>query len=181
MVFGIVQGHHGAMTIESSAGRGTCIRLFLPRLQHAPSHSKPIVDTTEVVEPDNVLTRSVLVIDDDQAVLDVVRRFLEIAGHAVTCVTKGQEGLDLLAGSGDFDLVILDLMMPREETGPLFECIRQQRPKIPVLLCTGLPQTEPAPELAHVRGVSLIRKPFRMNELWYSVNEALRQTDECRG
>jgi CheY-like chemotaxis protein len=178
MVFGIVQGHHGAMIIESSAGRGTCIRLFLPRLPFAATQPKPVIQTAEVVEPEKVLTRSVLVIDDDQAVLDVVRRFLEIAGHAVTCVTKGQEGLDLLAGSRSFDLVILDLMMPREETRSLFERIRQQRPRIPVLLCTGLPQAEPAPDLVRVRAVSMIRKPFRMNELWYAVNEALRQGAE---
>jgi hypothetical protein len=42
-----------------------------------------------------------------------------------------------------------------------------------VLLCTGLPQADPAPELLQQPAVGLIRKPFRMNELWYAVRQAL--------
>jgi DNA-binding response OmpR family regulator len=66
----------------------------------------------------------------------------------------------------DRDLVILDLMMPREDTAVTFQRLRQRRPGVPVLLCTGLPQADPAPELLRYDNVGLIRKPFRMNELW---------------
>ena len=71
------------------------------------------------------------------------------------------------------DLVILDLMMPREDAATTFQRLRQRRANVPVLLCTGLPQAEPAPELLRHPGVSLIRKPFRMNELWYAVKQLL--------
>ena len=46
---------------------------------------------------------------------------------------------------------------------------------MPILLCTGLPEADPAPELLRHAGVGLIRKPFRMNELWYAVKQAMRK------
>jgi CheY-like chemotaxis protein len=127
----------------------------------------------EVLEPESTPGRSILVIDDEEAVLDVVRRFLQIAGHRVTCATSLHDGLDLLGGPNGVDLVILDLMMPREDALSNFNALRQRRPGIPVLLCTGLPQADPAPELLRNGAVGLLRKPFRMNELWYAVKQGL--------
>ena len=75
----------------------------------------PALRDAEVVEPESAPGRSILVIDDEEAVLDVVRRFLQIAGHQVTVATSGQEALELLSNGRPVDLVILDLMMPRED------------------------------------------------------------------
>jgi DNA-binding NtrC family response regulator len=70
-------------------------------------------------------------------------------------------------------MVILDLMIPHEEGTATFEQLRRLRPGLPVLVCTGLLQADPAPLLLQQPGVGLLRKPFRMNELWYAVNQAL--------
>ncbi len=175
MVFGIVQGHQGHLTIESSPGQGTCIALYLPRLLLEPGAEETAGPHSggETLEPESSPRRSIVVIDDEEAVLDVVRRFLEIAGHEVYCVTSCQEALNRMATEGGVDLVILDLMMPREDAATMFSRLRQRRPNVPILLCTGLPQAEPAPELLRQPGVGLIRKPFRMNELWSAVKHLL--------
>ena len=175
MVFGIVQGHQGYLTLDSAPQRGTRVGLYLPRARVSadsvdpPSHS----NEAESVEPEAALRRFILVIDDEEAVLDVVRRFLEIAGHEVACVSSGQEGLDLLNGDRPCDLIVLDLMMPREDVLTLFQRLQQRRPGVPVLLCTGMPEAEPAPELLRRGAAGLIRKPFRMDELWHAVKQAL--------
>jgi CheY-like chemotaxis protein len=88
-------------------------------------------------------------------------------------VTNSGAALDLLADSRGIDLVILDLMMPHEDPTTTFQRLRQRRPRLPVLLCTGLPQADPVPFLLQQPLVSIIRKPFRMNELWYAVKQAL--------
>jgi CheY-like chemotaxis protein len=175
MVFGIVQGHQGYLTIDTGPGRGTCVGLYLPRAADAApaAHPGPAPLAAEVVEPECSPGRSILVIDDEEAVLDVVRRFLEIAGHRVTCATSGYDALELLANGRPVDLVILDLMMPREDTAATFHRLRQRRPGVPVLLCTGLPQADPVPALLRDGATGLIHKPFRMNELWYAVTQAL--------
>src|SRR5260370_29894609 len=77
MVFGIVQGHHGFLTIDSTVGRGTRVAMYLPRLLEqggVPDAGDPAYDT-EVVEPESTPGQSILGIDDEAAVLDVVRRF----------------------------------------------------------------------------------------------------------
>src|SRR5581483_10017617 len=106
-------------------------------------------------------------------------RFLQIAGHQVICATSGQEALNLLANGRLVDLIILDLMMPREDAVTIFQRLRQRRPGVPVLLCTGLPLAEPAPALLREGANGLIRKPFRMNELWYAVKRALGAEDSA--
>jgi PAS domain S-box-containing protein len=178
MVFGIVQGHQGFMTIDSVPGRGTKVTLHLPRLTSTDVVSHPALAdyAAEDLEPEAGPGRAILVIDDEEAVLDVVRRFLQIAGHEVHCATSGQGALDGLGGGQEVDLVILDLMMPREDAAQTFRRLRQRRPRVPVLLCTGLPQADPAPALLREEAVGLIRKPFRMNELWYAVKQALSES-----
>jgi two-component system cell cycle sensor histidine kinase/response regulator CckA len=175
MVFGIVQGHQGYLAIESAPGRGTRVCLYLPRALPSMDASGANLPASEVEGegPETTPRRSILVIGDEIAVLDVVRRFLEIAGHEVACVSSGQEALERLSDGQPCDLIVLDLMMPREDALGLFQRLRQRRPGVPVLLCTGLPQADPAPELLRSGASGLIRKPFRMNELWYAVKQAL--------
>jgi PAS domain S-box-containing protein len=182
MVFGIVQGHQGFLAIDSAPGQGTTVALYLPRLA-GPASAAPEQPFAEgqVLEPEPTPGRSILVIDDEEAVQDVMRRFLEIAGHRVCCVSDGQEGLDLLAAGRSFDLVILDLMLPRDSGVATFQALRQRCPWLPVLLCTGMLHAEaPSPAL-QAGSAGLLRKPFRMTELWYAVRRALGDaSDEPR-
>ena len=175
MVFGIVQGHQGWLTIDTEPGQGTTVNLYLPRLRQpvTDGHSMSF-DEGAVVEPESVSGSAILVIDDEDAVREVIRRFLEIAGHRVTSVGSSAEALELVRAGRTFDLIILDLMMPREDSLVTFQHFRQRFPSVPVLLCTGLPQADPVPELLEAGAAGLIRKPFRMNELWYAVRRPRR-------
>jgi PAS domain S-box-containing protein len=174
MVFGIVQGHQGYLTLDSAPERGTTARLYLPRLL-GPERRVPAVpfEAGQVLEPEAVPGRTILVVDDEEAVQDVIRRFLEIAGHRVTCVSSGPEAIERLNRGEAFDLVLLDLMMPHQDGITTFHWLRQRCPGLPVLLCTGIPQGDPGPQLLADEAAGIIRKPFRMNELWYAVRQAL--------
>jgi signal transduction histidine kinase/ActR/RegA family two-component response regulator len=180
MVYGIVQGHQGHLVIETAVGQGTSVGLYLPRLVGPPAGSPRRPDVLpvlmdEVVEPEQVPGHSILVIDDEEPVLDVVRRFLEIAGHRVRCATGGAKALAQLTSGPPVDLIILDVMMPREDTQATFQRLREATPGVPVLLCTGLADASPAPWLLRQPNTALLRKPFRMNELWYSVRQMLAE------
>lgn len=175
MVFGIVQGHQGYLTLDSSPGQGTCVGLYLPRLPLSADGLRPNVlpAPPPVLAPMNAKGQAILVIDDEEAVLDVIRRFLQIAGHQVTGVCTGREALEHLSAGQPVDVVILDLMMPREDAATTLHQIRQRRPGVPVLVCTGLPSGDSGPELLRHKGVAILRKPFRMNELWAAVQQVL--------
>ena len=120
---------------------------------------------------------TVLVADDEKHIVQLIKLYLTNEGFRVETAADGQEALEKARRLRP-DLIILDLMMPREETAQTFQRLRQRRPGVPVLLCTGLPQADPAPHLLQAGAVGLLRKPFRMNELWYEVNHAL--TDKAR-
>src|SRR5439155_19055763 len=174
VVFGIVQGHQGYLTIRSSPTAGTCMSLYLPRLIRPPeSERRPAAEPGLVLEPETTPGYHILVVDDEEAVLDVVRRFLEIAGHTVTCATSGHEALELVTNGLPVDLVILDLMMPRENSAATFQRLRERQPQLPVLLCTGLIRDDAPAALLGAGAAGLLRKPFRMTELWHAVKQAL--------
>src|SRR5438105_4954736 len=178
VVFGIVRGHQGFLTIDTEPGRGTCIGIYLPRLADPSEHQSHFdFESGQIVEPEGMPGRTILVLDDEPAVRDVIRRFLEIAGHNVACAANSSEALEVLGNGLPIDLLILDLMMPKEDGLSTFQLLRRQRPHLPVLLCTGLIAADPAQELVQANSVTVLRKPFRMNELWYAVNQAL--ATEC--
>jgi PAS domain S-box-containing protein len=173
VAFGIIHGHQGFLTIESELGEGTLVRIYLPVLD------EPLVATqmggggSAVIEPEKVPGKKILIIDDEQAVGDVVRRFLEIAGHDVSCLTSAASGLDHLARGARPDLILLDLMIPHEDGPTNYRTLRSRYPLIPILLCTGLLQPNVAEALGLGDDIEILRKPFRMNELWYRVNQTL--------
>jgi CheY-like chemotaxis protein len=177
MVFGIVRGHQGYLTIESAPGRGTCVGMYLPRLQSPPASAPrpPIFEAGQVVEPEPAPGRTILVVDDEEAILDVMCGFLEIEGHDVLRATGGEDALEHVQRRPDIDLVILDLMMPREDGAATLERIRRIRPRLPILLCTGLPTASALPDLLARGAAGLLRKPFKMNELWYAVRQVLAE------
>ncbi len=175
VALGIIQGHQGCLTIHSRPGEGTSVKLYLPRLTGQAPVTQRLAGDEGNAEPDKMPSGRILVVDDEQTLLDIVRRSLEIAGHRVTCSTRGTAALEMLGNGEVFDLVILDLMIPREDSSVTFKRIRQQWPELPILLCTGLLQTNPGEPTYQGEQVRLLRKPFRMNELWFAVNEALRK------
>lgn len=173
VAFGIVHGHHGYLTLATKEGAGTCVGIYLRRLESGLAQEPRHFDT-RLPEPESGVGMRILVIDDEEAVLGVIRRFLEIAGHQVYTVTTGAKGFEELAAGLTVDLVILDLMIPREEGGKTLATLRRHYPDLPVLLCTGLLQTDDASDLLSQGATGLLRKPFRMHELWQAVKSLRR-------
>jgi two-component system cell cycle sensor histidine kinase/response regulator CckA len=171
VAFGIINGHQGHITIDSQADVGTCISLYRPRFEDAQTVADRL--DTRVLEPEATPSRHILVVDDEDAVVDVVRRYLEIAGHRVSSVASGQSALDQLPRLQPIDLIILDWMIPREDSRGNLLRLRAAAPTVPILLCTGMVQPAEVSGLAADDTVQIIHKPFRMNELWYAVNRTL--------
>jgi two-component system cell cycle sensor histidine kinase/response regulator CckA len=171
VAFGIVSGHQGYLSLDSELGRGTTVRIYLPRLTAGGETGS--VPEILLIEPERVPGRDILVIDDEQSVLDVIRRFLEIAGHRVTAATNAAEAMELVRTGYKPDIAILDLMIPREDGAANVRRLRDAWPEIRILLCTGLVQEDQAAPLLQGETAQLLRKPFRMNELWHAVESAM--------
>jgi CheY-like chemotaxis protein len=122
---------------------------------------------------------SILVIDDDRAVLSTIRLLLERATHAVAAVDNSQAGLQLL-GTKDFDLLIVDIFMPGMDGFETMKLVHQSRPNMPIIVISGQQfrlASERRPDFLHMAtrlgAVSSLQKPFEPAELMAAVADSL--------
>jgi DNA-binding NtrC family response regulator len=122
---------------------------------------------------------SILVIDDDRAVLATIKVLLERAAHAVEAVDNSPTGLQLLEARS-FDLLIVDIFMPGIDGFETMKLVHQSRPEMPVIVISGqqfsLASGRP-PDFLHMAtrlgAVSSLQKPFKPSELEAAVNGSL--------
>jgi DNA-binding response OmpR family regulator len=115
----------------------------------------------------------VLVVDDDETVRDVVRRYLELAGHEVTVAGDGEKALSLVAGA-EPDLIVLDLMLPGIDGLEVCRRIRQYS-AVPVVMLTALGEEENRIAGLQLGADDYVTKPFSPRELALRVSSVLRR------
>jgi DNA-binding response OmpR family regulator len=116
----------------------------------------------------------ILVVEDEQPIAEFVQRGLEAEGYSVATAADGEEGL-ALALSGDYALVLLDVLLPRLSGLEVIKAIRERDEALPVVMLTALAETDDV-----VRGLDLgasdyLTKPFAFAELLARVRAHLRQ------
>jgi PAS domain S-box-containing protein len=166
-VYGIVKQHGGHVAVDSTLGRGTEFRVYLPVRSGLAAEPAP----PETSDPLAGRGETLLLVEDEQAAREVGRRGLERVGYRVLTAADGQEALDLVVASGgQLDLVISDVVMPRMSGSKLRAELNRRYPNIPVILMSGH-TGELAPE-AELGGQFLF-KPYTLARLTNTVRSAL--------
>ena len=193
----IVSESGGMIKVESEAGSGTCIEVFLPAVESSIMRSS-IIQSSIAVSPIEVSAnqanppmttrphagelildisrKTILLVDDHAAARKSMQRFLLEAGYRILPAHGGKQALKVFADhSGAVDLLIADCMMPGMDGQELAETLLRRKPGLKVLLISGY---EHAPvELAGGFGagaVELVRKPFSGKALIKRVIEVLQ-------
>jgi signal transduction histidine kinase len=130
MVYGIIERHRGQLEIESEPDKGTTFIIRLPCADAATPVSKPVhfVPVTDKL--------SILVVDDDERVCEVVAEYLRTDSHEVVVVTSGRAAVTQVREK-KFDVVFLDRAMPEMSGDQAAELIKQLQPDLPVIMLTG--------------------------------------------
>jgi PAS domain S-box-containing protein len=167
---GIVRAHGGFMRLDSHVGQGTTFDLFIPASPAAASAAAP--------GPEHHWPQAngelVLVVDDEAAVREVVRRALEAFGYRViNCPTGAEAIVRFRASQNDVRLVVTDIMMPEMDGPALALALRAIAPSMPILGMTGVCDSATMQHLQTLAFTTLIAKPFTVGELLTAVNEAI--------
>jgi len=168
-VHGIVAGAGGQITVYSEPGVGTSFKIHLPAVGDALA-----AGGEEPQEPVPAKTGTVLVVEDEPAVLQMALRVLERAGNTVLGAPDGVAALELLETHADeVDLVLADVVMPRLSGPEMADRLAEIYPDLPVIFMSGYAE-EMIPKQAIASGeVTLIEKPFTGQKLLSAVAEAL--------
>ena len=160
---GIVQQHGGHIRVATVPGRGTTTRVWLPRA--IPGTPRPAAAPAPVrAEPRN---ETVLVVEDEPVVRQIVVRVLRARGHAVLEAANGLEALAAVdRHTGPLHLLLTDLVMPKLSGVDLARRLALQRPALKVLYMTGYAQEGPTES-------EILRKPFTPDELVRRIDEVL--------
>jgi DNA-binding NtrC family response regulator len=105
-------------------------------------------------------------VDDQEPVCEGIQGMLEAAGFAALTALSGRRGVALLQQhAGEIRAVLLDLRLPGESAGEVFDAMRRLRPDLPVILMTGTPEAMARAELARSGLAGFLQKPFDMATL----------------
>ncbi len=161
-VFTILKNHGGGIDLETAAGQGTKFSVYLPAEEGAAESRAP----WDIQHAAAGAGRKILVIDDEAAIAGILKETLQMAGHKVTSVLTGAEGLEQ-AGSSPFDCAVVDLMMAGISGEALIQKLRERSPGLPVIAITGLSAEEAA---AKAPGANcILMKPCSMEEILTAV------------
>ena len=160
VVYGIVKGHDGAITVQSEPGKGSEFTIFLP---HAGGDA-----AEETKEGDGALrgTERILLVDDEPLLVEMASTMLAGLGYKVTTAHDGYEALEMFfEDPSRFDLVITDETMPAITGISLAKKMLETRDDLPVILFTGYSETI-SPERAKAAGIrEFVMKPVTKREL----------------
>lgn len=115
----------------------------------------------------------ILVVDDDAIVIKSCRRILEAEGFEVSSVPSADKALEALK-SYDFDLLLIDVKMPKHDGMYLMREIKKNWPEIPIIIMSGYPTPETIAEVLKLGATLFIPKPFKPDELVKSVRQAIK-------
>lgn len=177
VVQGIVASHGGKITADSVRGKGMTFTIHLP-ISKGIKSGHP--DKPEELQGGS---ERILFIDDEEAVVKVGKKMLELLGYTVDTKTDIAEALSLFKSKTDeFDLVITDMTMPNMTGDKLAIEIKNIKPDIPIILCTGYSKMIKDKPLAEYGIKALIYKPIEIAELAGKVRRVLdsNKDDACK-
>jgi signal transduction histidine kinase/ActR/RegA family two-component response regulator len=168
VVHGIISSLHGAITVDSEAGKGSTFHVFLPLLDEAEE---------QAVAPALTIprgTETVLFVDDETDIVNMVGQMLKSLGYRPVTCTRGPQALDVFQKNPtQFDLLITDQVMPAMTGMQLVREIHLIRADLPVLLCTGFSRTTSDQELFDAGISEIIMKPILLRQFAEAVRRVL--------
>jgi len=171
MVHGIINQHGGIVRADSAAGIGTTLKIYLPVAER-----RAAADGPRLADSISGGSETILVAEDEPRVRGLVRRLLEGAGYRVLLAADGREAVEMARShAGEFQLTILDVVMPRMNGREVREAIRRNNPAMKFLFSSGYSAGEGPTDFLIGDEAVLIQKPYDAGALLRTVRAILDQ------
>ena len=174
--YSIISKHDGNIAVESEANKGTIFTIYLPASQNANQEAARIKPTLEAKQTNKA---TIMVMDDDSMVRNMVKQILERSGHEVLQAENGHEAVeqynDYLSKNHSIDIIIMDLTIPGgmggKETVPE---ILKINPDAKVIVASGYSNDPVMARYQDYGFVASIAKPFQLAELNELIDEIIQ-------
>jgi len=167
-VYGIVAQSGGAIRVESKLGVGSTFIVYLPREQEFAQSAGRALESTVATS-----SQTVLLVEDEQAVRELVRIILERAGHRVVEAATPEEALERFNAMESVDLLLTDVVMPAMSGFDLFHALVKRQPSLRVLFISGYTDYATFEPTIADKGGAFLEKPFSAEALMGKVREVL--------
>lgn len=170
-VYGIVKQNNGFVNVLSEPGRGTTFRIYLPRFKGKTV--EPVVK--ERAKAPEGGSETILLVEDERAILEMTARMLEILGYRVLSAEAPNEVLRIVRDhDGKIDLLITDVVMPEMNGRDLAKQVSTIRPDMKYLFMSGYTANAIAHHGVLDEGVEFLEKPFALNDLAFKVRKIFK-------
>jgi len=168
-VYGIVKQSGGYIVTQSEVGRGTTFRIYLPRVEDAEEQG----ETKRIAAQAAGGSETVLLVEDEESVRELVKLTLSSRGYAVLEAEHGEAGLEVAANhSGVIDILITDVVMPGMGGRALAQEMLRTHPKLKVLYLSGYTEDAVIQGVLEA-GTAFLQKPFTLQALSRKVRDVL--------
>lgn len=172
-VYGIVKQSGGSIWVYSEVGIGTTFKVYIPCVDQAVEAQPSIA----AVEPTNRGQHTILVVEDDAALLEITKRSLEEVGYTVFASHSPAHAIEMLAQCDDtIHLMITDVIMPGMSGTKLAAYLAAMRPSMKVLYVSGYTDDTIVQHGVLEPGLEFLQKPFSPKTLAAKVDDLLRAT-----
>lgn len=175
-VFGFAKQSGGGVRVLSSEGEGTAVSVYLPRYVEIEDDSRSVSSAND--KSCHIFQGArILVVEDKEMVRQLTVQQLEVLGFVTQAVDDGVKAISLLETGVEVDVVLSDVVMPGGVSGyDVAAWVRLHRPDCHFLLTSGFNDPSDHGERADIKGLHVLQKPYRLDDLRKALYEAMSCT-----
>jgi PAS domain S-box-containing protein len=178
MVYGIVKNHHGIVDFESEPGLGTTFLLYLPVFQGDARSVSDEITEGKLPVPSLAKQSTVLVVEDEPAMVHLLKNGLLHEGYRVLVAMDGAEAIDLYQRHGrEIDIVLMDLGLPKVTGSDVIRTIKKLNHGVNIIVTTGYIEPELKSELFGAGIKEYIQKPYSVTEVLRRITDNLKTAE----
>ena len=175
VVYGIVQRHHGFIEVLSTVGKGTRFDVYFPSVSLRNSIS---TGQEQHYKSPTFGCGTILLVDDEKAVLDINGEYLESLGYSVLKAHSGDEAIAQLQRYGStIQLIVLDMLMPGKDGRETFRLLKQMNPKVRVAFVSGFSDEHHFADVMKEGALAWFKKPIPLSFFSQKINEMINSSE----